>query len=176
MSFDLATLLRQFTNGAADEPQSAQDQFHQMAAGAPADLLTEGLAAMFRSDQTPPFGQMAGQLFGNAAPDQQAGMLNQLIGGMGPGLLSSLIGGAGGTGLAAAVSQLSRTGGSVSPEQAAKLTPDEVGQLASHAEQQEPGIIDRMSSFYAEHPGLVKTVGGAALSIALARMAQRQPA
>ena len=31
---------------------------------------------------------------------------------------------------------------------------------------------DKMSGFYAQHPGLVKTLGSAALSIALAKMAQ----
>ena len=36
----------------------------------------------------------------------------------------------------------------------------------------EPGVFDRMSSFYAEHPELVKTLGAGALMIALARMKQ----
>jgi hypothetical protein len=35
-----------------------------------------------------------------------------------------------------------------------------------------PGIIDQLSQFYAEHPTLVRTVGSAALSIALAQMAE----
>ena len=48
--------------------------------------------------------------------------------------------------------------------------------IASHAEQHNPGIIDSLSSFYAEHPGLVKTLGSAALTIALAKMAQRSNA
>ena len=40
---------------------------------------------MFHSDQTPSFGQSASQLFGQANSNQQAGMLNQLIAGMGLG-------------------------------------------------------------------------------------------
>ena len=44
--------------------------------------------------------------------------------------------------------------------------------IATHAEQHSPGIIDKLSGFYAQHPGLIKTLGSAALSIALAKMAQ----
>ena len=51
---------------------------------------------MFHSDQTPSFGQSASQLFGQANPNQQAGMLNQLIAGMNPVVLSCLLSGAGG--------------------------------------------------------------------------------
>ena len=32
----------------------------------------------------------------------------------------------------------------------------------------DPGIVERMGDFYAEHPTLVKTIGGAALAVALA--------
>ena len=36
-----------------------------------------------------------------------------------------------------------------------------------------PSIVDSVSAFYAQHTTLVKTLGGAALSIALAKVAQR---
>ena len=130
---------------------------------------------MFKSDQTPAFGQMAGQLFGQANATQQAGMLNQMLGSMGPGVLASLLGVAGTSGLGGILGNL--TGGDaqqadLTPEQASKLTPAQVQDIAHHAEQNSPGIIDKMSSFYAEHPGLVKTLSGAALAIALAKMAE----
>lgn len=60
----------------------------------------------------------------------------------------------------------------ITPEQAAQLTPDQVRQIAETAEQQNPGIVDRMGDFYAEHPTLVKTIGGAALAIVLGRVAE----
>jgi hypothetical protein len=175
MAFDLGSLLQQYIGGNA-APAQAEAHFDQAAQSAPADVLSAGLAAMFRSNATPAFGQMAGQLFGQANPNQQAGMLNSLIAGMGPTVLASLVnkGGAGG-GLGGLLGQL--TGGSaapaITPDQASQLTPDQVQVIASHAEQANPGIIDRMSDFYAQHPTLVKTVGGAALSIALAKMAER---
>jgi hypothetical protein len=64
----------------------------------------------------------------------------------------------------------------LTPDQASQITPEQVQILANHAEQTNPGIIDQMSSFYAEHPTLVKTVGSAALAIALAKIAERSRA
>ena len=62
----------------------------------------------------------------------------------------------------------------ITPEQAAQISPEAVQQLATHAEKADPSIIDRASSFYAEHPTLIKTLGGAVLSVALAKVAERQ--
>jgi hypothetical protein len=173
MGFDLGSLLSQFAGGG--NAANAPDQFHQAAQNASPDLVSQGLSAMFRSDKTPAFGQMSGQLFGQANPTQQAGMLNQMLGSMGPGVLASLLGGAGGGALGGVLGQLTGGGAApatLTPEQASKLSPAQVQDIAHHAEQHSPGIIDKMSSFYAEHPGLVKTLGGAALAIALAKMAE----
>ena len=185
MAFDLGSLLQQYIGGAA-APQQAETHFDQAAQAAPTDVLSSGLAAMFRSDATPPFGQMAGQLFGQANSSQQAGMLNSLIAGMGPAVLAALMnkGGSGGGalgglgGLGGLLGQLTGGGGTptLTPDQASQLTPQQVQVIATHAEQANPGIVDQLSNFYAEHPTLVKTVGGAALSIALAKMAQHSQA
>ena len=177
MGFDLGSLLSQFSGGA--NSANAPEQFQQVAQNASPDLLSQGLAAMFHSDQTPPFGQMAGQLFGQANAGQQAGMLTQLLAGMGPTALAALTSGAGGGTLAGILGKLAPGGSApavVTPEMASRLTPDQVQQIATHAEQHSPGIVDMMSGFYAEHPGLVKTLGSAALSIALAKMAERHSA
>ena len=174
MSFDLGSLLSQFTGGGTTA--NATDHFDKVAQSAPPGLISRGLSAMFHSDQTPPFGQMVGQLFGQANPDQRAGMLNQILAGMGPGVLSSLVNGAQGSALGAILGSLTR-GGSVpapiTPDQASNVTPEQVQVIASHAEQHNPGIVDEMSGFYAQHTGLIKMLGGAALSIALAKMAER---
>jgi hypothetical protein len=173
MGFDLGSLLSQFTSSGTTA--NAPDHFQQVAQSASPDLLSQGLSAMFHSGQTPPFGQMAGQLFSQANPNQQAGMLNQLLSGMGPSVLASLMGGAGGGALSGILGQLTQGGrapAAITPEQASTLTPEQVQQVASHAEQHSPGIIDKMSGFYAQHPGLIKTLGAAALTIALAKMAE----
>lgn len=174
MGFDLGSLLQQYVDGATPSSLDAQNHFQQATQAAPPDLITQALGAMFRSDATPAFGQMAGQLFGQASPNQQAGMLNQLIAGMGPTVLASLLGGSGGSALGNILGQLTGggTGGTVTPAQASTLTPEQVQVIASHAEQQDPGIVDRLSGFFAQNPGLVKTLGTAALSIALAKMAE----
>ena len=174
MGFDLGSLLSQFTGGGTTA--NATDHFDKVAQSASPDLISQGLSAMFHSDQTPPFGQLAGQLFGQANPNQQAGMLNQMLAGMGPGVLASLLNGAQGGGLGAILGPLIQGGAApatLTPDQASKLTPEQVQVIASHAEQHNPGIVDAMSGFYAQHAGLIKTLGGAALTIALAKMAER---
>ena len=183
MSFDLGGLLQQYLGQAAAPGQQTQTHFDQAAQSAPTDILSAGLAAMFRSDQTPAFGQMAGQMFGQANPNQQAGMLNSLIASMGPAVLASLLnkGGAGGGGggalggLGDLLGQLTGAGATptLTPAQASQLSPEQVQVIAEHAEKADPSVIDQLSNFYAEHPTLVKTVGSAALTIALAKMAER---
>ena len=59
----------------------------------------------------------------------------------------------------------------LTPDQAAQLSPEQVQQIATHAEQHNPGIVDTVSGFYAQHPQLVKTLGSAALTVALAGIA-----
>ena len=173
MAFDLGGLLQQYLGGPAASGQ-AVDHFGQVAQTASPDLVSQGLAAAFRSDQTPPFGQMVGQLFQQANPQQQAGMLNQLLGSLGPAALAALtssgaLSGILGQGTGSAPN-------SVSPQQATQVTPEQVQEIAAHAEQHNPGIVDSLSNFYAQHTGLVKTLGSAALAIALAHMANRSRA
>ncbi|MEJ7711337.1 MAG: hypothetical protein WKF84_16110 [Pyrinomonadaceae bacterium] len=53
--------------------------------------FSQGLAEAFRSDQTPPFGNMLGQLFGQSNGPQRASILNTLISLAGPALLSQVL-------------------------------------------------------------------------------------
>jgi len=170
MAFELGGLLKQYLGGTA-QPDQAVDHYGQVAQAAPTDLVKEGLAAAFRSDQTAPFGQMVSQLFSKANPQQQAGMLTQLLGSLGPASIAALSGSGALSGL------LGKSAGSlsgpVSPEQASQVTPAQVQEIATHAQQQNPSVVDKMSSFYAQHTGLVQTLGSAALAIALAHIANR---
>jgi hypothetical protein len=177
MGFDLGGLLSQLTNGAGAK-EATPDQYQQVAQSASPDLLSHGLSEMFRSDQTPPFGQMTAQMFGDANPNQQAGMLNELLRSLGPSVLASLAGGAGGGALGSIIASLQRGGGgaavpTITPDQASTITPDQVKEIANHAEQHNPNVIDSMGGFFAQHSGLIKTLGSAALTIALAKMAER---
>ncbi|QYF95881.1 hypothetical protein KY495_02590 [Massilia sp. PAMC28688] len=159
--------MQQYLSGAANMNNGrAVDDFDQVAQNAPRSTMAEGVTEALRSDQTPPFPQMVGQMFDQSDATQRAGMLNQLLRGIGPGLLSSIAGGALGNMFRGDAPP------AVTPEQAAAMTPEQVRQIAEKAEQENPGIVERMGDFYAEHPTLVKSIGGAALAIVLGRVAQ----
>ena len=64
----------------------------------------------------------------------------------------------------------------ITPEQADEVPPEAVEEIAAQAEKRDPSVIDQVSNFYAEHPTLVKTLGAAALAIALSQIAKRQTA
>jgi hypothetical protein len=173
MAFDLNSLLQQYLGASPAQPSStASDHYQQVAQNAPPSVVSGGLADAFRSDQTPPFADMVSKMFGQASADQKAGMLNQLISALPPGALASILGSGALGGI------LGAAGGAapIAPQDASKLTPGQVQQIAEHAEQRNPTIIDKMSDFYAQHPGLVKTLGGAALTIALAKIANSMKA
>lgn len=169
----VGNILQQYT-GAQDAtraPSTVDDDFDQFSQAAPQSAIADGLAAAFRSDQTPAFGQMVGQLFRQSNGQQRASILNTLIATLGPTIISQVLSRGGASGLAGLLG-----GGQneVTPEQAAQVPPDVVEKIADQAEQKDPSVIDHLSNFYAEHPTLVKSLGAAALTVALAKIAQRQ--
>ena len=153
----LIDILNSFTGNG-----SAKEHFDRVAEQASTDELGSGLAAAMRSDQTPAFGSMVGQLFGHSNASQQAGLL-QILSTLGPTLISGAAGGVLGR-------MLGSGQGPVTSAQASQVTPAQVTELAATAEQVQPGVVDQVSRFYAEHSGLIKTLGGAALAITLASM------
>lgn len=196
MAFDLGNLLQQYMGGASGADNTrAEEDFERVTQAAPREAVAQGVTQAFRSDQTPPFPQMVGQMFGKSNPNQQAGMLNQLIAAAGPSLIGMLsgrggaggmggLGGLGGGGMGGGLGNLGgllggllggANGGTtppqITPEQASQLSPEQVQEIAQKAEQENPGVVERMGDFYAEHPNVVKGLGGAALAIALAHMA-----
>jgi hypothetical protein len=89
----LLDILNQYVNPSTAPTGNAMEHFDQVAQQAPPQDLGRGIAAAMRSDSTPPFGQLVGNLFGQSNPQQQAGVLNQLIQSIGPGALSGVAGG-----------------------------------------------------------------------------------
>ena len=158
-----------------DRPTDTHEDFDEVARQVPSSALAGGLADAFRSDKTPDFGQMAASLFGGSNGQQQAGLLGQLIKSVGPALLSSVAGGAlgrmfqGSAGANGGVPDATQ----ISASDLSQLTPDQVRELATEAQRQDPGVLDRVGAFYAEHPEVVKVLGGAALAIALGQVATR---
>jgi hypothetical protein len=166
----VTSVLKQYTGGTTPNVANATEHFDQVAQGTPHNVIAEGLSAAFHSDQTPAFGNMVSGLFSQSNGEQKAGMLNQLIGSVGPGVLAQMAGGG------ALASLLGGGAKEITPQQAQNISPDLVQQMAAHAQNADPSIVDKASAFYAQHSTLVKTLGGAALSIALAKVAERQKA
>jgi len=164
MALDLGNLLQKYLNPSAASAADASTHFDQVAQHASPQVMGQGIADALRSDETPPLGQMVSDMFAKATPQQQAGMLNQILESVSPGVLASLGGAAGG---------LAASRAPMTPQQASQLSPQQVQEITNHAEQSNPDIFDKLGSFYAEHPQLVKTLGSAAITIALAKMANR---
>lgn len=164
-------ILQQYADPSRVQPDRVNDDFDQVAQQSNPQDLGNGVAAAFRSDATPPFGQMIGDLFGRSDPQQRAGILNQIIQSVGAGGLASVAGGVLGRVLGGVRGDAPPT---ITPEQASQISPADAGAIAAHAEKKDPSIMDRAGEFYAQHPDLVKGLGVAALAIALGRMHSSQ--
>lgn len=153
MNGNLDSLAQQLsTHGNAPLPPEARQQVERIVQQAPPQELSAGLQDAFNSDRTPPFAQMVGQLFGDADEQQKGGILGTLLGGLG-GARNPVVQHAG-----------------IDPDAPARATPQQVEQIAQQAERENPGIVGQMSEFYAQHPTLVKSLGGMALALVLGRM------
>ena len=151
----------------ANLPTSTEEDFDEVAKQVPPDALGDGIAHALRSDKTPPFGDMVGRLFSGSNPSMRAGLLNQLIAAAGPaivGKLGSLLG-----------NRTPDASTSITEADAQRISPEQVSDIAQHAEKADPSVMDRIGSYYAKNPELVKVLGGAALAIALGRLANRNP-
>lgn len=161
----LMDILRQYATGTAT-PQTEQ-HFDEVATQAPPDVLRRGITEALASDKTAPFPDLVAQLFQQSNPQQRAGLLNNLLGSINPAVLSSIAGGALGSILGTGNAQAAPQ---VTPAQASQVSPGQVAEVAKHAEQHDPSVIDRVGGFYAQHPQVVKALGGIALAIALGKM------
>jgi hypothetical protein len=164
----LGGVLNQYASGRGDHTQAPAD-FDHIAKGAPRDAIAAGLSEAFRSDQTPPFARMLSQMFGQSGGSQRAGVLNALITSLGPAVVSRI--------LASRNAQAAKhveSGQPVGPQVAEQIQPEDVEALAAEAERTDPSIIERLGHFYADQPALIKGLGGAALVVAMAKIAQAQ--
>jgi hypothetical protein len=150
-------VLAQYGGGGGVEANAEKD-FHQLSQSADAGTLAHGIAEVMKSDQTPPFAQIVSQLFANASSDQKADMLKTLLSSASPDQQAKL---------ASMLATASPAAGQ------AAASPDTIASVARSVEQSNPGVIDTMSAFYAQHPTLVKTLGSAALMIAMRKIAER---
>jgi len=158
-------ILGRYAERRAPPQVDIQHDFEEVAHEAGPDAMQDGIAEAFRSDETPPFEEMVAQLFEGSEPHVRAGLLDNLLAGLKPTSM-----GAGG------LSDIWRryaAGARVSPDRAARVDPAEVQEVARQARKQNPGVLERVSRFYARYPDLVRSLGEVAMGIALSRMAQR---
>jgi hypothetical protein len=163
----LGDLMKQVTSGNAPAAD-VHAAYDQVAGSVPSGTLADGLSHAFNSNQTPPFEQMVSGLFEKSTPDQKAGFVNHLLGVLGPAGFAQALAAAGmGSGPQAAPS-----GGNVTPQQAAQISPEAVQVLAQQAARKDPSIIDMAAGFYAQHPTLVKTIGVTALALLMSKISK----
>jgi len=151
-------------------PRSVDADFDRFTRHAPSTAVSDGLADAFRSRQTPPFASMLSQLFDRSPSTQKTNVLNTLIATLGPAVVSQLLAKYGAN---RAATEL-ETNARISAESADQVPAHSIEAMAAEAEAKDPSIVDRISKFYAEQPALIKTLGGLALTIAMAKIAQRQ--
>src|SRR5918993_982734 len=148
----LNDLLQQYNGVRPQEaPETVEDDFDQFTQAAPPAAVSDGLAAAFRDDNTPPFPNMLGQLFERSNGQQRASILNTLISALGPAVLSQILarvgqgggGGAAGGGLGGILDSIMGGAGGggaqqvpqITPEQAEQIPPEAVEQVAAEAEE-----------------------------------------
>jgi hypothetical protein len=169
---DVSSVLQQYAaeTGVYSIEKVEQD-FVQVTQQVPTEQVTSGLSEAIRSEQTPPFDQVVGQSFEQGDPQQRAGMLNHLLDGASPSMLNTLVQ----NGVPQdALQVMAGQEHAVTPELADQLHPGLVQQVAFDAQQENPDVIDRISNLYAENPGLVKTLDGGTLSVALSKIAENR--
>src|SRR5687768_10319854 len=94
---DVSKLLEQYNSAQPEQaPDTVDGDFDQVAQTAPQPAIADGLAAAFRSEKTPEFGQMASNLFTNSDSTQQAGLLNTILKYAGPAVLGAIMSRGGG--------------------------------------------------------------------------------
>ncbi|HEX5708307.1 MAG TPA: hypothetical protein VFX96_13470 [Pyrinomonadaceae bacterium] len=195
----LNDVLQQYNGASPDSaPDTVEDDFDQLTNAAPQSAVADGLSEAFRSEQTPPFPNMLGQVYQQSSGQERANILNTLLAALGPTILSQImsraggstqtsggasagggildqilggIGGLGGGGVDAGAQP--ETPPQVTPQQAEQIPLEVVEAVAAEAEQRDPSIIDQISDIYARQPTIFKTLGAAALTVALAKIAAR---
>jgi|SRR5690349_13009305 hypothetical protein len=162
---DFLNVIQRYSGASASSPPPNTEQdFSTVAQAAPQSHLAGGLAEAFRSNQTPPFSQMIGNLFSQSNGQQRAGILTQLLSASGVNPLSAIGGQLG---------SLLKPGSQVTPQEAEQIPAEAVQQLAEHAQASNPSIIDQASSFYAQHPQLVQGLGAGALALIMSHMSKK---
>ena len=167
---DVSAVLQQYAaETGVHSVQKVEQDFVAVAQRVPAEHVSTGLAEAMHSEQTPPFEDMVGESFGRGSDDLRTAMLKQLIDGAGPAVVKPLID----DGLLPrAANGSEHPAVPIDARLVRNLDTEVVRRLAHAAVQEDPAVIHRMSEFFAVDPAAGKTLGGAALSVALGKIAE----
>lgn len=149
-------LLKRYAGSGAAKQSYVDRDYGQFARSAPRDVMAAGMADAFRSPETPPFPEMIAKIFSQADPRQREGILDILDRATPPKARDEWFGPAGPGG---------RDGDGVSPE--------EVQELASRIEVDQPGVVDDFGRFLSGHPDLFRSLSGEVLAEILGGAARR---
>ena len=166
-------ILSQYLNPTPSAAATSEAHFDEVSRSLSPGELGRGVSETLRADETPPFGDMVSQMFGRSDPHQQAGLLNQILSSLGPAAVAALGGGVLGRIFGSGHDAAAGAVPTVTPDQASRLSPDDVRDIAAQAEKKNPGVIDTVGSFYAQHPDLVKGIGAMGLAVLLGKLAKR---
>jgi len=172
----LLDVLNQYAQPPDRPPPHVFEDFDRVAREVDPDDLSHGLEDAFQSDATPPFEQMVGQLYEQSDDDTRAGLLNEILGSLGGGqqrgggLGGALAGGV----LGSILARMGQGNPRISPREAHEVPAREIEFAAREAAQRNPGVVQRVSRFYARNPQLVRVLGQAALGILMSGLARRR--
>src|SRR5215470_16740004 len=79
-------------DNARSSDSATHEDFQQVVQSAPRDMVTNGIAGMFRSNDTPPFAEMISNLFSRSNQSQRVGLLNHLLSAVPPATIAGLPG------------------------------------------------------------------------------------
>lgn len=148
-------------------PAEIEHDFEEVLHEAGPGALEEAFAEAFRSEETPPFEEMVAKLFEGSDASTRAGLLDNLLAGLQPSALGTMRGT-----VFADVLRRYAAGARVAPARAAEVDPEHVREAALQARRQNPGVLERVSRFYARHPEAMRHLGNDVMAIVLSRLAQ----
>ncbi|MGE5526008.1 MAG: hypothetical protein ACM3SS_20015 [Rhodospirillaceae bacterium] len=144
----------------------ASNDYGRVAPLAPRDIVKGALMRAFNAAPTAPFAEIVARLFAQANPQQRAGMLRILLEAAGRGEVTDGV-------LSHVPGRVPEAPYEITGRDAEKVKPEQVRELAVHAEKRSPGVIDGISAFLVQHPDLVKALDHATLIAALHDIAER---
>jgi hypothetical protein len=143
----------------------ALGQIEAIKQNAPPGALADSLTAALRSENTPAFPDLFKRAYSAAGSEIKAALLNRLFIALGPGPLGTLAKEALGGG--------ESTTSTVTPDQAARISPEDAQGIAARAEAMHPGVANEIGSLLAQHTDLIKALGEQVMNSAIAHLQKR---